>query len=80
MYDSKKGRYVSTNLDNGGGWSAGYYTLSGNTEHWTDSAADTGKLGRSTTVRTNDNTFTSVGYPTMTSTKVNFKATCRRSS
>jgi hypothetical protein len=78
-YDSKNGRYVQTNNDNTSAWSITYAPpFTGNTEMWTDHANSTGKLGRGTVVRTDQNNFTFTGYPALTG-KPNFRAICRRS-
>ncbi len=79
LYDSKTSRYLATALSNDGGWDVSSTTLSGNTERSTDLATKDGKLGHGTTVRVNNDMFTSTGYPTATATKPDFKATCRRS-
>ena len=78
-YDAKKHRYVETWLGNDAGWSVSNMgSISGNTEHWADQANSTGKLGRTMTVRTSQNRFDFTGYPTVTSTKANFKGYCTR--
>jgi hypothetical protein len=80
-YDAKKGRYVDTQVDNLAGWTVSFAPpWTGNTEQWTDQASSTGKLGHGQTVRTNRNSFSFVGYPTITATKPDFKGTCTRSS
>ncbi len=80
-YDAKKGRYVGSQVDNFAGWSVSFaQPWTGNTEHWTDLASSTGKLGHSQTIRTNRNSFSFMGYPTITATKPDFKGTCTRSS
>jgi hypothetical protein len=80
-YDAKKGRYVSTSLDNLAAWSVSVAKpWTGSTERWTDIATNDGKLGHGTVVRTDENDFVYTGYPTVTSTKPNFKVTCKRSS
>jgi hypothetical protein len=78
-YDAKHGRYVDVGMDNSGGWGVTYVTLNGNTERGVDHVTSDGKLGHDTTVRVNNSTFTYTGYPTLTSTMANFKATCHRS-
>ncbi len=79
-YDAKNGRYAETQIDNLAGWSVSFAKpWTGNTEHWTDQA-NSGKLGHGQTVRTNQNSFAFMSYPTVTSTKPNFKGTCTRSS
>lgn len=80
-YDGKKGRYVQTYLNNTGAWSVSYANpWTGNTERWTDLSSMSGKLGHAQTVRTDHAHFTITGYPTLTGTTPNFKATCRRQS
>ncbi|MGC1379476.1 MAG: hypothetical protein WA814_00475 [Candidatus Baltobacteraceae bacterium] len=77
-YDSKNGRYVSTNLDSENAWSIGYGKMSGNTEQWTDHANSTGKLGRGELVRTDASSFTFTSWETVASTKPSFKAACHK--
>jgi hypothetical protein len=80
-YDAKNGRYVETFLDNTAGWSVSFaQPWTGNTELWTDQSTYNGKLGHSQTIRTDQNSFTFTGYPTVTSTQPDFKGTCNRSS
>jgi hypothetical protein len=80
-YDPKNGRYVETFLDNMGNWTISFaQPWTGNTEQWTDQSSNDGKLGRSQTVRTDQNSFTFTSYPTVTSTKPVFQGTCNRSS
>lgn len=79
-YDAKHGRYVQTNNDNTAAWSTTYaQPFTGNTEMWVDHANSTGKLGRGTVVRTDQNSFAFTGYPALTG-KPNFKAVCHRST
>lgn len=79
-YDAKNGRYVQTGLDSTAAWWVSYAKpWAGNTEQWADHANSTGKLGRSQTVRNDQNSFTFIGYETIASMKPNFKATCHRS-
>jgi hypothetical protein len=80
-YDSKNDRYVQTTLDNLSVWSVAYAKpWTGNTEMWMDHASSSGKLTHGTTVRTNTNSFSFAGYPTLTSSTPNFKGSCTRSS
>ena len=80
-YDSKKGRYLQTTLDNYGSWSVSVAKpWAGNTEVWTDVANSDKKLGRSQLVRTDKDTFAVTGYDTLTATRPGFKVTCKRSS
>ena len=80
-YDAKKGRYVEAQLDNMADWTVSFLKpWTGNTEKWTDQSSSTGKLSHSQTVRTNQNSFAFMSYPSMTSMKPNFKGTCTRSS
>ena len=80
-YDPKHRRYVQTTLDNDASWSISYAKpWTGNTEQWTDQSNDEGKPTRNQTVRTNANSFTFTGYPSLTATKPNFKGTCNRTS
>jgi hypothetical protein len=80
-YDAKNGRYVETFLDNTSGWSVSFaQPWTGNTEQWTDQSTSTGKLGHGQTIRTDQNSFTFTGYPTVDSTQPDFKGTCKRSS
>lgn len=78
-YDAKKTMYVQANLDSDSAWSIGYAKpWTGNTEQWADHATSS-KPGHSTVTRTNQNSFSFVGYPTPTSTTPNFKGSCTRS-
>lgn len=80
-YDAKNGRYVEALLDNGANWTVSFaQPWTGNTEQWTDQSSSDGKLGHSQTVRTDQNSFTFTGYPTVTSTTPVFQGTCNRSS
>jgi hypothetical protein len=80
-YDAKNGRYVETFLDNTAGWSVSFaQPWTGNTEQWTDQSTYNGKLGRSQTIRTDQNSFTFTGYPSVSSTQPDFQGTCNRSS
>lgn len=78
-YDAKKGMYVMANMDSDSAWSVDYAKpWTGNTEQWADHVTS-GKPGHSTVTRTNQNSFSFMGYPTLTSTTPNFKGTCTRS-
>lgn len=80
-YDAKHQRYVQTSVDAFGGWTvSSAKPFTGNTEHWTDTASDSGKLGWGDAVRVNQNTNTYTGYASMTSKAPNFKVTCTRNS
>jgi hypothetical protein len=80
-YDAKNKRYVQATLDNLAGWTISYAApWAGNTEQWTDHASDSGKLGHSQTVRTNQGSFSLEGYASMTAAKPNFKGSCTRAS
>jgi hypothetical protein len=80
-YDAKNGRYVETQLDNLAGWSVSFAKpWTGNTEQWTDHSSSADKLGHGQTVRTNQNSFAFMSYPTLTATQPNFKGSCTRSS
>jgi hypothetical protein len=80
IYDAKKGMYVQTNLDNESVWSVDYAKpWTGNMEQWADHVSSTGKLSHSTTTRTNQNSFSFLGYSTLTSSKPTFKGSCTRS-
>lgn len=80
-YDAQHQRYTQTTLDSFGHWSVSYAkAFTGNTEHWTDTASDSGKLGWGEGVRVNQNTITYAGYETMASKTPNFKVTCARNS
>ncbi|MEO9025958.1 MAG: hypothetical protein ABI329_02770 [Candidatus Tumulicola sp.] len=80
-YDAKNGHYVETTLDNDSAWSVSTSKpWTGNTEQWTDRSTSTGKLGHGQTVRTDQNSFAFLGYPTLTSTQADFKGSCTRSS
>jgi len=79
-YDAKNGRYVQTGLDNQAGWWVSYAKpFTGNTEQWADHMNNTGKLGRSEVMRSDQNSYVYTGYDTMAATKPNFKTACRRS-
>ncbi|HET6277053.1 MAG TPA: hypothetical protein VFE16_14080 [Candidatus Cybelea sp.] len=80
-YDAKSGQYVETWLGNMADWSvSSAKPWTGNTEEWADTANNTGKLGRTEVVRTNQNSFTFTSYATQTDTSPNFKGACTRSS
>jgi hypothetical protein len=80
-YDAKKRQYVQTSLDSDGAWGVSVAKLwTGNTEQWTDSATSDGKLGHGTGFRTSANAYVYTGYPTATSTKPNFRVSCKRST
>jgi hypothetical protein len=80
VYDAKNNHYVDSQTDNRGGWRVSYMTLTGNTERSSDHVVSNGKLGHSEAIRVNNNTFAFTGYPTLTGTTPDFKATCHRSS
>ena len=80
-FDAKKHRYVQTGLGNDAGWwVAAAQPWTGNTETWMDVSNAAGKLGRGVTVRTNQNTYAFMSYPSPTSMKVVFKGSCTRST
>lgn len=80
-YDAQKRRYVQTWLGNDAGWSVDYAKpWTGNTEIWVDYARANGKLQRNVTVRSDQNHFSFRGYPTVTSTKADFRGSCSRTS
>jgi hypothetical protein len=80
-YDTKKNRYVQTQLDNLGNWTTSFAApWTGNTEQWADNATADGKLGRSETVRTNQNAFSFSGYSSATLAQPDFKGSCTRST
>lgn len=76
-YDASHGRFVQVYMDSAGEWGVTYVTLNGNTETGVDHATSSGHLGHGMTKRMGS-TFTYTGYPTLTSTTPNFKATCHR--
>ena len=78
-YDTKKGMYVQANLDSDSAWSISYAKpWTGNMEQWSDHASSS-KPGHSTVTRTDQKSFSFLGYPTLTSTTPNFKGSCTRS-
>ncbi|HEV3092094.1 MAG TPA: hypothetical protein VGX91_11710 [Candidatus Cybelea sp.] len=81
-YDAKNHRYVETWMGNDNGWSVSYakpwMMTSPVTEAWADHANSTGTLSRTTVVRTDQNHFAFSGYPSIMSTKANFKGSCTR--
>lgn len=80
-YDAKHQRYSQTGLDSlGSWWASSAKPFTGNTEHWTDTASSSGKLGWGESVRVNQNTNTYTGYESMASKTPNFKVTCTRNS
>ncbi len=80
-YDAKDGRYVQSTLDNDAVWSVSFAKpWTGETELWIDHTTSNGKLTHGETVRTSATAFSFSSYPTLTSTKANFKGTCTRSS
>jgi len=80
-FDSKNGRFVQVNLGNDAQWEVSYAKPStGNVETWTDAQTSSGKLGRGETTRTGQDSFTYLGYATLSSAKPDFRATCRRST
>ena len=79
-FDAKNNRYVETQLDNEPAWSVAFAKpFTGNTEEWADNVTYYGKLGHVEVVRTDQNTFTIAGYPTMSQAKPGFNVTCHRS-
>ena len=78
-YDAKDNRYVEAYVHDNGEWGVSYFTFNGNMERDVDHAAWDGKLGHSVTNRVSNSTFTVIAYPTLTSTKADFRATCHRS-
>jgi hypothetical protein len=78
-FDAKTDRFVELGIGNDGQWWVAYAKPSGaNGEVWMDHATASGRLGRSQTIRINQNTFTTTGYPTATSTSPSFRVTCHR--
>jgi hypothetical protein len=78
-YDAKTHRYVETWLGNQADWSiSDMGAMSGKTEHWADTQNSSGKLSRTVVTRTSQNQFDFLSYPTLTSTKSNFKGSCTR--
>lgn len=78
-YDAKKGMFVQSNLDSDAAWSIDYAKpWTGNTEQWADHVSST-KLEHSTVTRTNQNSFSFLGYSSLTSTTPTFKGSCTRS-
>jgi hypothetical protein len=78
-YDSKNDRYVDAAVANDGTWFVAYRTIRGNTETSADHATSDGTLGRLVVARTNNASFTSTGYSSLSGGKAFFKATCRKS-
>jgi hypothetical protein len=79
-YDEKNGRYVLTLLNSGADWTVSVAKpWTGNIERWTDIASNDGKFGHSEQVRTDDNTYSYLAFPTLTSTQPYFRMTCKRS-
>ncbi len=78
-YDGKNNRYISAGVSNDPSSFTGMWTMSGNVETSRDMWVSSGKLGHGQTVRNNNNMFTYTGYNTMSATKPDFKAACRRS-
>jgi hypothetical protein len=71
--------YNQVEIDGFGGWGVSKASpWTGNTEQWADVANAEGKLGRTETVRTDQNHYTVTSYATPTDTAPNFKATCER--
>jgi hypothetical protein len=79
-YDAKNNRYIAGGVSNDPMTFTSAWTLSGNVETSRDLSVSSGKPGHGTTVRNSSSMFTYTGYPTMTSTRPSFKATCRKSS
>ncbi|HEY1883505.1 MAG TPA: hypothetical protein VGG51_10745 [Candidatus Cybelea sp.] len=78
-YDAKTHRYVETWLGNQADWSVSSMgAMSGKTEHWADTQNSTGKLEHTIVTRTSQNQFDFESYPTLMSTKANFKGSCTR--
>lgn len=78
-YDATHHRYAAVSMNNDGSWGVTYVTLNGNIETGIDHVTQDGKLGRGVTNRVSNTTFTYTGYPTLTSAKADFKASCHRS-
>jgi hypothetical protein len=80
-YDGKHDRYVQVSNDTQAASTISFVKMpNANLEQWTDYAAYNQKPGHGQTVRNSQNSFTVTSYPTLSSTKPGFKATCRRSS
>ena len=79
-YDAKNARFISAGVSNDPGAYTSMWTLAGNVETGRDLWTSDGKPGHSKTVRNSSSMFTYTGYPSMTASKPNFEATCRRSS
>lgn len=79
-YDAKNNRYMVGGVSNQPMSFSSAWTLKGNVETTRDLYSSDGKPGHGTTTRNSNSMYTYTGYPTLTSTKPNFKATCRRSS
>ncbi len=78
-YDAKANRFIETQTDNMGNWTASYAKpWMGTTEDWTDHASADGKLGHSQTMRTSASSFSFVAYPTISSMKAVFKGSCTK--
>jgi len=79
-YDPKSGRFISGGVSNDPASFTSMWTLSGNVETSRDLWVSSGKPGHGKTVRNSSSMFTYTGYPTITATKPDFQATCRRNS
>jgi hypothetical protein len=80
IYDGKNGRYITAGVSNDPASFTSAWTLNGNVETSHDLFVSSGKPGHATTTRNSNTMYTYTGYPTTTSTKPSFRATCRRTS
>lgn len=79
-YDSKNGRFISAGVSNDPASFSSAWTMAGNVETSRDLWTSSGKPGHGKTVRNSNNMFTYTGYASMTASKPDFMATCRRSA
>jgi hypothetical protein len=80
-YDRKQMRYVSTFLDNMGGWELSTAKpWTGSVEHWVDISTDSGKLGHTDVTRTSHDAFSGISYSAKTGGSPNFNVACKRST
>lgn len=80
-YDSEKGHYVQTGTDNDGFWWISFAEpWTGNTERWKNYASSDNRIRRYQWVRTNQNTYSFIEYPSPAATKPDFKGTCSRAT
>jgi hypothetical protein len=80
-YDAKHDRYVQVSNDTQAASTISFIKMpNANLEQWTDYAAYNQKPGHGETVRNSQNSFSVTSYPTVSSTKAVFKASCHRSS